>query len=359
MLLATYAPKTTGEFIGNSSGVREIKKFIGSWRKGQCLLIHGPSGTGKTTAVRLIAKENDFELVEIHPGEKMAFEAANQRSIFSKKKIIFIEDVEATSMRGFSDLIKKSSFPVVCTTEDAYRISSSVRRSMKLVKFEKVSDQELVALGKNIAELEKFNTDTKQLEQLARQSNGDLRSFLIDLETLFIGIAARQVGFRNFEENIFNTIKVIFKTMNIENAKIAVENSGKDPEEIFFWLENNIKEEYTDIETIARAYEFLSRADLFQSRIIRRQSWSLLKYVSDLSVFGTALAKEKPSARFVNYQIPFYMRRSSSSALKKIGTNFHSSARTATQYIPLLRTHPKLCEEIGLDDKETDFVLGY
>jgi replication factor C large subunit len=202
----------------------------------------------------------------------------------------------------------------------------------------------------------KKKMDDRKIGQLARMANGDVRSMLIDLETAMSGVDPKHIGYRNFEENVFNTIRLIFKTTSIENARIAVENCEKDSEELFLWLEQNIQEEY-DTAAIAKAYDYLSKADIFGTRIMKRQAWSLSKYASDLMVYGTALAKTKPSPRFVAYRPPFF-RRTSRSALRKIAVGLHTSTANAPSYLPLIKMHPKVCEKLGLDEKETDSLLG-
>ena len=60
MLLIKYAPKNTGDIIGNAPALRDIVSWL--HRGKGTMLIHGPPGCGKTTALRLIAKENGFDL---------------------------------------------------------------------------------------------------------------------------------------------------------------------------------------------------------------------------------------------------------------------------------------------------------
>ncbi len=360
MLLSKYAPKNSSELIGNASAMREIKHWLASWQKGRGLLVHGQPGIGKTSAVRLIARELGYEILEVSadvaiPAKELAAASA-QRSIFSKKKLILVESIDL-STRGISQLVKESASPVICTALDAYRIVPAVRKSFKLVKFDRISETELAKFGEKICEDESIALDNRQLVQLARTSNGDLRSFLIDMD---VARLSGPQGYRNFEENVFNTLKLIFKTTSIENAKIALDNSEKDADELFGWLEQNIVEEYTDIESIAKAYDSLSKADLFSSRIIRRQSWSLQKYFSDISVYGTALAKTRPSARFVAYKYPSY-RRNNRKVLAKVAVALHTSTSHASEYVPVIKMLSRktdICGKLGLDEDEAASLLS-
>ncbi|HLC68110.1 MAG TPA: AAA family ATPase [archaeon] len=350
MFLTKYAPQNTKDIVGNAAAIRSIMGWLHSWTRG-VMLVHGPPGCGKTTALRLIAKELGYDMLEVHADEKIpAAElkaATAQRSIFGKKKIILVENIGTASMRGFSDIAKASACPIVCTTDDVYKLSPSVRRAFLSVKFEKISESDMTALAKRIAGEE--GIDGKRLGQIARMANGDVRAMLIDIES-------GSNGYRDFDENMFNTLKLIFKTTSIENARIAMENSQHP--DLASWLENNIVEEYTDIEAIATAYDYLSKADVFSARVMRRQSWQMQRYAQDLAVFGTVLAKERPSARFVAYRPPFF-RRNNAKLMAKIAVSLHTSATHARDYLPVIKLlGPRFCEELGLDENETDSIMN-
>lgn len=353
MLLEKYAPKSTKEIIGNSAAVADIKRFLTGWKKGRALLVHGPPGSGKSVAVRLIAGEGGYGLVEPEDGA-LKGRAEAQQGIFSKKRIVLLEGLEAVPTRRLTQLIKESSHPVICTMNDAYELAPATRKMFRLVRFEKVSKQELIKFLEDICGKEQIACDLKEIEQLARTSNGDVRALLIDL--------AGCSGYRDTTDSIFKTLQIIFRTMSIENAKIAIENSEKDPEELVRWLEQNIPEEYRDMRAIAAAYDYLSKADVFRSRIIRRQSWSLQKYFSSLAVYGTSLAKGRPSVRFASYRPPVFMKRPENSALEKIARSMHVSKRHAAEYIPIIkmlaRGKSDILEKMSLDENEMAFVTG-
>ena len=365
MLLEKHAPKSTKDIIGNSSAIGEIKRFITGWtrktsrRQPLALLVHGATGSGKSTAIRLAAQELGHEVIEAHGG-KASFnayqQASMQRGIFSRKRLMLFE-LDEMPMKGLPELIKASEHPVICTVGDAYSLSPSARKNFKLLKFDKIGEAEMIKFLEDVCRKENIATDRRNLEQLVKLSKGDVRSLLIDIEMLKAeGTASLsdRIGYRDSEDNIFSTLKVIFKTMSLENSRIAVENSEKEPEELIRWLEENIAEEYTDMTAIATAFDYLSKADIFGSRIIRRQSWNLQKYIS-LGAYGTSLAKNKPSMRFPSYKYPVFARRNGA-VLEKISKNLHISKRRASVYIPVLRMlakkNSRIFDELGIDEKE-------
>lgn len=362
MLLEKYAPKITKDIVGNPIAMNEIRKWLSSWKKGRALLVHGPTGCGKSASINLIAREAGYDVVDVHPDEarspKDFLQSSMQQGIFSRKKILLFENIEQMSMRNFSDLLKNSGHPIICTVNDIYHLSAPVRKMFKAIKFDKISETDMLRFAEHVCRTEEIKHEHRMLEQIVRTSNGDVRSLLMDLEFLKHGTSG---GYRDIEDNIFNTLKIIFRSTGIENSKIAMENSEKDAEELFQWIEQNVTEEYTDPETIATAYNYLSIADVFRSRIIRRQSWSLQKYFSSLSVYGISLAKKKPKIGFVSYKPPAYIRRSNDSALQKLSTNLHTSRRNSANYVQIIRTLVKrgsnICDQLGMDDREKSFIL--
>ena len=67
------------------------------------------------------------------------------------------------------------------------------------------------------------------------------------------------------------------------------------------WLEENIPREY-DNEELEKAFNSLSRADVFRGRIRRWQYYRFLVYQSLLMSAGVSLAKKQANNKFTNYQ---------------------------------------------------------
>ena len=77
-------------------------------------------------------------------------------------------------------------------------------------------------------------------------------------------------------------------------------------DEIILWIEENIPHEYKGI-SLARAYERLSKADIFRGRIYRQQYWRFMVYENILLSYGISASKnlEAPiNSNFVRYKKP-------------------------------------------------------
>src|SRR6476661_2598300 len=91
-----YRPQTTREIACNKVALEKIRQWLDSWAKGKpskgAVLLYGPAGVGKTTVAEAVARERDWDLVEINASDKRSGEilsriaglASTQASLFSK-----------------------------------------------------------------------------------------------------------------------------------------------------------------------------------------------------------------------------------------------------------------------------------
>jgi replication factor C large subunit len=354
-ILEKYKPKRISEVIGNRKQMEDALNFIKNFKKGKALFLYGPPGCGKSLSIELIAKELSYEIIELSPSDfrdyntikQKIFEAGKQRSLFGKGRIVLIDDVEVKDKgmeKAILELIKNSSYPVVLTANNPFEKSlATIRKFSEMIKFDKIHSNNLKAFLEKIAKKEGKKYEEKAIAQLARMANGDVRAALIDFETLdeITEESIKKLSTREVEQSIFDTLKVIFKTKSINTALLAASQSEKTPEEIFWWLEENLIKEYKKPEDLAKGFEYLAEADFFQSMIIKRQSWELKKYFLDSMAF-VSIAKKESYPGFTAYSSPtIYQEKKIPKELKdvclKIGSLTHCSSKKAAQYIPIFK----------------------
>ncbi|MFC2142911.1 AAA family ATPase [Candidatus Aenigmatarchaeota archaeon] len=350
MFVDKYSPKDREGVIGIKKQIDEIRAYISSYEKGRGILIHGPPGCGKSLSIKLISDDIKHQLIEFDGKDVKDFlKGLNQVSFFFKGKIIVI-DVDAEKESKTIEIIKNSHHPVVVYTSDPYK-HRNIRRYCDMIKFNKVNSLHLTGFLKRVCDAENIKYDEGCLRQFANMCNGDVRSALIDL-SLMDEVNEENVKHnesRPKKDNIFNTLKVIFKTWDMDNVSDAIRNSDKRMDEIINWVSENLAEEYSN-EDLPAAYEYLSLYDIISSRIIRRQSWSLMKYYN-LVLFGIAKSKKEMSRKFFIYRPPRYRKSKINALLEEIAGKTGESKRIARTYIPLFKQiakKRKLAAEVGL-----------
>jgi replication factor C large subunit len=157
-----------------------------------------------------------------------------------------------------------------------------------------------------ISKKEGFNIDERVFGKIADISEGDVRAAINDLQILTSSnnqILEKDVallGFRERETEIFEALRRVLKT---REALYAFDNVDLEPDKIILWLDENLPLEYQGKE-LERAYDVLSLADVYKTRIIRRQHWRFLVYVNYLISQGIAVAKKQEKQGFTRYQPP-------------------------------------------------------
>ncbi len=135
------------------------------------------------------------------------------------------------------------------------------------------------------------------------------------------------------------------------------------------WIEENIPNEYQSPDELSVAFNYLSRADVFNGRIKNRQNWSLLKYASELSTAGVASAKKFVKNKFVKYKFPTYLQKMSytiasrailNSACRKIGERMHLSSKEVFAQLKFIRPFVlKNPEYYRLEESEIKAIQSY
>ncbi len=354
--------------------------------KKKSLLICGPTGTGKTASAYALAKEKNLEILEINSSDlrnresikKIIGEASQQQSLFGKKKIILIDEVDGISGRhdygGLAELnriIDDSKHPIILTANDVSDSKfNNLRKKSEVLEFKPVGYLEIFDLLKKICEKEKVNFDEAKLKNLARKNYGDVRASLLDLEMSTINKKVGDEGdIREYAQDIEQSLRLVFKSKDANVLLKAFSNADEDLDEIFLWLDENLDKEYSGDDLI-KAYERLSKADVYRGRILKRQYYRFLVYQNILMSVGVGLSKKEKKNGFVEYKrssriLKMWIAKNRNSKRKniagKLAKNIHISTYKAykdfNDYIKFLNDE-KVASELELDDEEIIYMEG-
>ena len=389
-----YQPQNCKEIVGQERAVQQIKDFVQnhSRQKKKALLIHGPPGSGKTSSVIAIAKECNRELFEVNASDKrnkahveeIIGNALKQRSLFGNQKLLLIDEVDGLSgdadrggISALVQLIAGATFPLIMTANDPYSDAlSSLRKESIVIGLEPVHHDALLQILSKIGAAENISYEQSTLLQLARKAQGDVRAAINDFE--LIAKTTRKVedndilsiDQRERKESIVNALVKVLRNRDLEIARTAYNNVNEDLDEISMWVDENLPKEYAGKE-LARAYDAVSRADVFKGRIRRQQHWRFLVYIDALLSAGVAISKQESKKQFIRYErssrgLTFWIMNRKYGMRKniahKLAQRTHCSTKEAVQQLFYLKpafeksADNKLIEELRLDDDEQEWL---
>lgn len=395
MWVEKYRPESLSEYRGASSEKKEVKEWAENWEQGdKAVLLHGQAGTGKTSLVEALASDLDYELVETNASDvrtksklkEELKEATRQASFYGGKKLILIDEVDGmsgNSDRGgvaeISTIVDETRFPIVMTANDAYDSSiRTLRNKSKTIKLDSVHTNSIAAHLRDILENEGIEYEDGAPKRIARQAGGQMRSAINDLQAASMGQEKltvddlKTIGGRDSQQDIFQALKIVFKTTTASTSEDATNNLDEDPDTFLQWIRENVPREYEKPGDVAEAYNWVSKADLFNGRIRRRQNWKLLKYLYKFSTVGVSLSKEEKYSGYTKYQYPSKIskmgssrasRQKMDSVTSKMGEKLHISGSEAVKTLPfisnLLEEDETLAEFFEFDEDEVEFVKKF
>jgi replication factor C large subunit len=393
-----YRPRSL-KAVPQPEAAVKLAQFAQSFakQKKRAMLLYGPSGTCKSCAAHALAQDLGWELIEVNASDTRNEEqiqqrlgnAIKQRSLFFPGKIILVDEIDGlsgTDDRGgvpaIVELIAQTKYPIILTAQDPWdKKFSTLRSKCVLVECPQIDVDAIVGALHSICAKEGIAADAGVLKTLARRAGGDLRSAVNDLQLVSQGTTTitpdhlALLGERNRLEQIETALVKVFKNSDPALALGAFDQTDTDVDEIFLWLDHALAKEYTDPEDRARAYDILSKADVFRGRIRRRQHWRFLSHIFELITAGIAVAKDKRSTNPPKYErtnrlLKIWMANMKYNKRKsiahKIAEATHSSTKSIIQHtLPWLQVVAKkrpdaakrLAEELDLDDDELVWLI--
>ncbi|RLG15927.1 replication factor C large subunit [Candidatus Pacearchaeota archaeon] len=384
-----HRPKNIEEVRGQNPIVTKIKEFIKNFpQKKKAILLHGPPGIGKTTLAYVLANETDSEIFELNASDlrnkdklkEILKPATQQKSLIKKNKIILVDEVDGISevdRGGITELlsiVKSSPYPVIMTANDIWNKKlSPIRKQTELIKLKEIDYRTIKDVMISILKKENKFIDNNILTNIAVKAKGDLRAAINDLQTIseIQDPSTINLDERNKETDIFNSLRQVFKTKPTNDILKVFDTVNMTIDEIILWVEENIPAEYEG-EELARAYERLSKTDIFKGRIYKQQYWRFLIYENILLSYGISSAKnpdKKVKTNFTTYNRPTRILKiwlnnqrteKKKSIAKKYARYVHVGEKRAMSEFPIIKqiikTNSEIQKELNLNEEEIAYL---
>jgi len=386
-----YRPKFFGDIRGQSLAVEKVREFVKNVKAGarggskKALVLHGPPGTGKTALAYAAANETNSEIFELNASDLRNKEKLNevlkpaieQKSLTKENKIILVDEVDGISAvdRGgltqLVSLIESTKYPIIITANDIWKKKlSPLRKKAELIQLKEVDYKTIKDVLIFILRKEKNFVDNDILTNIAIKAKGDLRAAINDLQIIAgMDDPSESLDARNKETDIFSALRLIFKGKPTNDILRVFDSVNMPIDEIILWVEENIPTEYQG-ETLARAYDLLSKVDVFKGRIYKQQYWRFMVYENIFLSYGIcASKKEAKNLGFTSYKKPdrilkIWLNNLRTAKKKSIAQKYskyvHVGEKRAMKEFPLIKkiliSNPKIQKELRLSDEEIEYL---
>ncbi len=398
-----YRPRRVDEVADQEEAKELFIKWIDSWLRGRpekrAALLYGPPGSGKNSLVEAVANERGLELLEMNASdyrrssdiERVAKLSARGGSLTrARGKIVVLDEVDGIStaadlgaLESILDLVRSSSHPVVLIANDPWDPKlRDLRDACLMIEFRRLTKTVVKRVLGAICSSEKLVCEDDALDFIAERSEGDLRSAINDLEAVGEGFgrvtlssAKALLRARDRDLNIFEVVRKILMSKYAWQAREASTQTDASPDELLRWIHENLPRQAQDPEDLWRAYEALSRADVYLSRIVKSGSWDLLAYAVDLMTAGVALSIKNYQYKFkwVKYSFPETLRlvartrearQVREDLAKLIASHLKCSTSTAkSEVIPLMKvifdSNPRYSARLALGLNMSESMVRY
>lgn len=380
-----YRPASLDDVVGNPSAVETMREFADGWVEGdpdpRALVLSGDPGTGKSSAAHALAREYDWDLVEMNTSDqrnKEAIERVAQAGAVNEsfgedgsfrssreghRKLIVLDEADNLFGRkdyggagAMAETLRQAQQPVILIVNDYYELKRRNRALGRLaeeVKFRSIHTNTVKKVLRNILEEEGVRAEPEVVDTVADAADGDLRSAINDLEMLCRGretVTAEDLdalGYRNRTPSIFDALDRILQTHDAGKAREATWDLDESPEDLILWIDENLPVAYREPAMLRDGYQMLSRADIFLGRVRNRQEYGLWSYARDLMTAGVNAAKGDRQASRGRYGFPDWLRKMSrsqgsrstrDSLAEKIGDHVHSGpGDVLANHLPFFR----------------------
>ena len=196
-LYLKYRPNTLAEIEGNREIVITLRGMFKKNEIPHSMLFHGPTGCGKTTLARIVAKElgcAENNLIEIDTAQFRGIDTVRDlrkniqyTPLGGGIRVYIIDEVHkmtGDAQNAFLKILEdtpKHIYFILCTT-DPQSLLPTIKGRCSQFQVQLLSDDDMKSLLTKIAELENDSIEDEIIEQITQDSQGHPRNALQILE---------------------------------------------------------------------------------------------------------------------------------------------------------------------------------
>jgi replication factor C large subunit len=365
-----HRPKTVQKMVGNEDARLAAIKWLAGWVSGsRPLLLVGPPGTGKTTLAHTLARQFNYDVVEMNASDirnKEALQARiipifqNTSNLIGKKIMLFLDEVDGISGREDTggldtlvNLIKEPTVPVIMAANKKPLKIMKLAKACKIVEFSPVPHRLLLLFLDHVLQTEGVKLGSDDKVSIINNSRGDIRSLLNSAQSRTAGYST--VSNKDIVDlDIADAINGYFNADTLDQAMqviIRADASYPDPryrlispeerrKDMLAALFSSIVSLEIEQHDLASLLNILSKADIIVGRANASRRWHLLKYVNSLIATGLYDKSRQKGIKYQQYSMPwpvmgpiFARSQSTKKILDELALTLHISRSSAGLFV--------------------------
>jgi replication factor C large subunit len=365
-----HRPKTVQEMVGNEDARLVAIKWLAGWVSGsRPLLLVGPPGTGKTTLAHTLARQFNYDVIEMNASDIRNKEALQARitpifqntvNLIGKRIMLFLDEVDGISGREDTggldtlvNLIKEPTVPVIMAANKKSLKITKLAKACKIVEFSPVSPRLLMLFLDHVLHTEGVKLESDDKISIINNSRGDIRSLLNSAQSRTAGYST--VSNKDVVDvDIVDAINGYFNTDTLEQAMqfiMRADASYPDPryrlispeerrKDMLAALFSSIVSSGLEQNDLALLLNVLSRADIIVGRANTSRQWHLLKYVNSVLATGLYEKSRQKGIKYQQYSMPwpvmgpiFARSQSTKKILDELALILHISRSSAGLFV--------------------------
>jgi len=194
-----YRPKKLDDVVGQEGAIKALKSLHQRGEIPQCILLSGPSGVGKTTVARILArmvKCNKADFYEVNASSKRGIDFARYvesrvrlSPVSGQSRVWLIDEAHQLTGDAQNALLKvledtpENRYFFLSTTEPQ-KLKKTIHTRAHQVKLGSLKEKDLRVVVGRVLELEKVKLSAEVKDKLAACAEGSARQVLNTLDSI-------------------------------------------------------------------------------------------------------------------------------------------------------------------------------
>lgn len=327
-----YRPTKIQDMVGNEESRIIVAKWLLKWIDGsKPLLLIGPPGVGKTTIIKALASQYNYDLIEMNASDtrnkavltETILPILRNRSLVAEKTLLFLDEIDGISgrqdaggMEALLMLVKEPTVPIVMAANTKDTKLKALAKLCKVVEFDNVHPSLLLLYLDQILKLKGLDMQFGDKTNLIKSAKGDIRSLLNIVQAKISGYDA--IRDSSSAIDISHAISDFSNSPTLEEAKkilMRVDGGYSDPrfglsaeerrKDILYAFFSSIITSSIEPGKMADALSVLSKCDVIVGRVSKDRHWTLLKYIHDILSYGLFSVLTGQKVKYNQYSLPW------------------------------------------------------